>query len=267
MVWLLKIAATLDVIDLYTVKCRDSPLFIPLVRKKQFLSCMKSAHKVFLPCEHCIAYCGCVRLGKKSSTYKKFDRLMQRGFWTRSWWPETKHLVISPMVGWNNNGAVCLVQKGQSLHPKKYGSDCEVWRWKHHGECFSGSVSQKLGLAIWSKWMALWERRSTSKLFRKTSISTRTCVPCPEGYLDPTLELGLGNGPVCESLVGWSLSMGSGRAQLEKETLVRPHVGRPTTGGAIEDQWYVDQVPGLLQKNETKRNIKQSAENLHLSQY
>ena len=38
------------------------------------------------------------------------------------------------------------------------------------------------------------------------------------------------------------MTMGSGQAQPEKETWVRPHVDPPLTGGVIEVWCYVDQV-------------------------
>ena len=63
-------------------------------------------------------------------------------------------------------------------------------------------------------------------------IKSRTCILCPEGYWDPILEPGLGKVSVSERLVAGLLSLGSGQAQPEKETWVRPHVGPSPTGGA-----------------------------------
>ena len=62
----------------------------------------------------------------------------------------------------------------------------------------------------------------------------RTCVLSPKGYQDPALEPVLGKGSVSERLVADPSSMGSSRAQPEKETWVCPHVGPPPAGGAVE---------------------------------
>ena len=62
----------------------------------------------------------------------------------------------------------------------------------------------------------------------------RTCVLSPKGYQDPALEPVLGKGSVSERLVADPSSMGSSRAQPEKETWVCPHVGPPPPGGAMK---------------------------------
>ena len=67
--------------------------------------------------------------------------------------------------------------------------------------------------------------------------NTGTCVPCPEGYWDRALELGLGKGFVGEPVVAGPFFMGSGQAQPEKVTQVLRHMGLPTTGGAMWIWW------------------------------
>ena len=47
---------------------------------------------------------------------------------------------------------------------------------------------------------------------------------------------------VGKRLVAGHLSIGSGRAQPEKESWVRPHVGPQSIGGAIEVRYYVNLV-------------------------
>ena len=56
-------------------------------------------------------------------------------------------------------------------------------------------------------------------------------VPGPEGYRGPTLEPGLGVGPVGERLVAGPSPMGSGRAQPEPATWACPPVDPPPAGG------------------------------------
>ena len=59
--------------------------------------------------------------------------------------------------------------------------------------------------------------------------------PCPGAKLGEGIRRRAPGGPA-------PLSMGSGWAQPEKQTLVRPHVDPPSTRGAIEAQCYVDWV-------------------------
>ena len=56
------------------------------------------------------------------------------------------------------------------------------------------------------------------------------------------MEPSLGKGSVGECLVAGHLSMGSSRAQTEKEKWVCPYVGPPATGAPIEIWYYVDQM-------------------------
>ena len=59
---------------------------------------------------------------------------------------------------------------------------------------------------------------------------------------DPALEPGLGKGSVGKRLVAGPMPMGSSRAQPEEVTWVRPHVGLPLTGGAVEVRCSVDRM-------------------------
>ena len=71
---------------------------------------------------------------------------------------------------------------------------------------------------------------------------TRTCVPGPEGYRDPTLELGLEQGSIGKRLVAGPVPMGSGWAQPEEVTGVYPHMGPPRARGTVEVLCSVDRV-------------------------
>ena len=64
----------------------------------------------------------------------------------------------------------------------------------------------------------------------------------PARRVTGTPHWNLGKGSVGKRLVGGPVPMGSSRAQPEEVTWVRPHVGPPPAGGAVEVQCSGDRV-------------------------